>query len=64
MIQSALGKKLLSYKCQSFVECDSVEILIHLDGVESIENSLQSELLSSWHSLKLKIQKERKEKRD
>ncbi|XP_034681405.1 autophagy-related protein 2 isoform X10 [Vitis riparia] len=39
------------------VECDSVEILINLDRVESIKGSLQSELPGSWHSLKLKIQK-------
>ncbi|CAK9181246.1 unnamed protein product [Ilex paraguariensis] len=39
------------------VECDSVEIAISLEAVESIRGSIQNELPGSWHRLKLEIQK-------
>ncbi|KAA8545884.1 hypothetical protein F0562_020665 [Nyssa sinensis] len=39
------------------VECDSVEISISLEKVESIKGSIQNELPGSWHGLKLQIQK-------
>uniref|UniRef100_A0A5B6ZZ23 Autophagy-related protein 2 n=1 Tax=Davidia involucrata TaxID=16924 RepID=A0A5B6ZZ23_DAVIN len=45
--------------CQTsiLVECDSVEISISLEKVESIKGSIRNELPGSWHSLKLQIQK-------
>ncbi|XP_028070752.1 autophagy-related protein 2 isoform X1 [Camellia sinensis] len=37
------------------VECDSAEISVSLEPVESIKGSIQNELPGSWHHLKLQI---------
>ncbi|KAI3441378.1 Autophagy-related protein 2 [Psidium guajava] len=40
-----------------YMECDSVEIVIHPDKIDNIKSSIQNELPGSWFRLKLTIEK-------
>ncbi|XP_030450461.2 autophagy-related protein 2 [Syzygium oleosum] len=40
-----------------YMECDSVEIVIHPDKIDSIKSSIQNELPGSWFRHKLRIKK-------
>ncbi|XP_048128859.1 autophagy-related protein 2 isoform X2 [Rhodamnia argentea] len=40
-----------------YMECDSVEIVIHPDKIDNIKSSIQNELPGSWFRLKLRIEK-------
>ncbi|XP_052191983.1 autophagy-related protein 2 [Diospyros lotus] len=40
-----------------FVECDSAEICLCLENVETVKGPIQNELPGSWHHLKLEVKK-------
>lgn len=53
----AIGEQSPVSQTTFLVECDSVEISISPETIGSTNESMQTELPSSWHYLKLKIQK-------